>query len=211
MDIFFFIQGNLYVNNITEKIYNITNNKNNNNNEDNFDSNNQSNINSNIINEINYNQILSKVMIFSIPFISTEIIKNTKLKHLLRDIKYDNIEFIIEKKEGIILNLCDGLECGIFGIVGIINNEGYERINPNYKLWKLIDRSMNIIKNLEHKLNINTLMSSVSKQIFGSSERIDTIGLHLIFSKIKKVLKQKENEVIKEENRKKKISNEAYL
>lgn len=208
---FFFIQGNLYVNNITEKIYNITNNKNNNNNEDNFDSNNQSNINSNIINEINYNQILSKVMIFSIPFISTEIIKNTKLKHLLRDIKYDNIEFIIEKKEGIILNLCDGLECGIFGIVGIINNEGYERINPNYKLWKLIDRSMNIIKNLEHKLNINTLMSSVSKQIFGSSERIDTIGLHLIFSKIKKVLKQKENEVIKEENRKKKISNEAYL
>ena len=207
---FFFIQGNLYVNNFTEKIYNITNRKNNNN-IDNFDSNNQSDINSSMINEINYNQVLSKVMIFSIPYISTEIIKNIKLKNLLRDFRYNNIEFILEKKEGIILNLCDGLECGIFGIVGIINNEGYEKINPNYKLWKLIDRAMNIIKDLEHKMNINTLMSSISKQIFGSLERIDTIGLHLIFLKIKKVLKQKENEVIKEEIRKKKISNEAYL
>ena len=207
---FFFIQGNLYVNNFTEKIYNLTNRKNNNN-ADNFDSNNQSDINSSMINEINYNQVLSKVMIFSIPYISTEIIKNIKLKNLLRDFRYNNIEFILEKKEGIILNLCDGLECGIFGIVGIINNEGYEKINPNYKLWKLIDRAMNIIKDYEHKMNINTLMTSISKQIFGSLERIDTIGLHLIFLKIKKVLKQKENEVIKEEIRKKKISNEAYL
>ena len=197
---FFYIQANLYINRFTEEIYNIANNNSNNNNGDNFSDNNQSEINSSIINEINYNQILSKVMTFSIPYISTEIIKNTKLKNLLRDFLYDNIEFAVEKKEGIILNFCDGLECGIFGIVGIINNEGYERINPNYKLWKLIDRAMNIIKNLEHKMNMNTIMSSVSKQIFGASERIDTIGLHLIFSKIKKVLKQKENEVVKEEN-----------
>ena len=156
-------------------------------------------------------QMSPNVMVFSIPFISTDIIKNIKLKHFLRDFRYDNIVYDIQKKEGIIFNLCDGLECGIFGICGIINNDNNERINMNYKLWKLIDQSMNVLKNIVYKTNKKTLMSTINKQVFGSPERTDAVELHLIFARIKKIVKEKEKESEKEEKRRKKIANEPYL
>ena len=150
-------------------------------------------------------------MVFSIPFINTDVIKNIKLKNFLRDFRCDNIMFDLEKKEGIIFNLCDGLECGIFGVCGIINNDGYERINLNYKLWKLIDQTMNVLKNIVYKINKKSLMSTINKQVFGSPERTDIIELHLIFSKIKKMMKEKQNEFEKEEKRRKKIADEPNL
>ena len=133
------------------------------------------------------------------------------MKLFLRDFRYDNILFDIERKEGIIFNFCDGLECGIFGICGIINNEGFERINPHYKLWKLIEKTMNVLKNIVYKINKKALMTTINKQVFGSPERTDVIELHFIFSKIKKIMKEKENEEQKEENRKKKIANKSFL
>ena len=212
---FLYIQGNININKFEEKFFGINDNKNINNineiNNNEIINTNNSQINTSIINDKNYNQLLSNAMVFSIPFISTDIIKNIKLKHLLRDFRYENIVFDIEKKEGIIFNLCDGLECGIFGIVGIINNDGYERINPNYKIWKLIEQTMNVLKNIVYKINKKSLMSTINKQVFGSPERTDIIELHLIFSRIKKIMKLKENEFEKEEKRRKKIANEPYL
>ena len=212
---FLYIQGNLNINKFEEKFFGINDNKNTNNineiNNNAITNTNNSQLNTSIINETNYNKLLSNAMVFSIPFISTDIIKNIKLKLFLRDFRYENIVFDTEKKEGIIFNLCDGLECGIFGICGIINNDGYERINPNYKIWKLIEQTMNILKNIVYKINKKSLMSTINKQVFGSPERTDIIELHLIFSKIKKIMKVKEKEFEKEENRRKKIANESYL
>ena len=69
------------------------------------------------------NQTDNQVKVFNISYIITEMIKNVKLKHFLRDYRFNNLIFDITKKEGIIFNFCDGLECGIFGICGIINND----------------------------------------------------------------------------------------
>ena len=212
---FLYIQGNINNNKFEENF--IGDNKNMQNINKIIDNNkeitntNNSELNTSIINDKNYNQLLSNVMIFSIPFISTDIIKNIKLKNFLRDFRYDNIIFNIEKKEGIIFNLCDGLECGIFGICGIINNDSYERINLNYKLWKLIEQTMNVLKNIVYKVNKKSLMSAINKQVFGSPERTDIIELHLIFSRIKKIMKEKEKEFEKEEKRRKKIADEPYI
>ena len=211
---FLYIQGNININKFEKKLFgenyemrninNIMDNKD-------MTNTNNSQINTSIINEKNYNQLLSNVMIFSIPFIITDIIKNVKLKNFLRDFRYDNIIFDIDKKEGVIFNLCDGLECGIFGVCGIINNDGYDRINPNYKLWKLIYQTMDVLKNIVYKINKKSLMSTINKQVFGSPERTDIVELHLIFTKIKKKMKEKENELEKEEKRRKKIADEPYL
>ena len=212
---FLYIQGNINMNRFAENIFLSNSNNTNNNSKDNINNNNEASnnteLNISIGDEKNYSQLLTNVMVFSIPYISTDIIKNIKLKNFLREFRYDNIVFDIEKKEGIIFNLCDGLECGIFGICGIINNDSYERMNSNYKLWKLIDKTMNVLKNIVYKINKKSLMSTINKQVFGSPERTDAVELHLIFSKIKKIMKEKEKEFEKDEKRRKKIANEPYL
>ena len=40
------------------------------------------------------------------------------------------IIFLVKKKEGILLNLCDNLECGIFGICGVVSLDDYDIIIP---------------------------------------------------------------------------------
>ena len=157
------------------------------------------------------NQTDNQVKVFNISYIITEMIKNVKLKHFLRDYRFNNLIFDITKKEGIIFNFCDGLECGIFGICGIINNDNYERINLDYKLWKLIDRSLDVLKESMYKINKKAVMSSINKQVFGTLDRTDITSIHLIFGRVKKILKAKEYEVEMEQNQLKKITNEQFL
>ena len=160
------------------------------------------------IEEIIINQGKKTVKVFNISYIITDIIKTVKLKNFLRDYKYNNIIFDENQGEGIIFNFCDGLECGIFGICGVINNDSYERINLEYKLWKLIDKSLNVLKNSMYMINKKAVMSSINKEVFGTNDRTDVTSIHLIFSRVKKILKEKEIEANKEENRMKKIANE---
>ena len=108
-------------------------------------------------------------------------------------------------------NFCDGLECGIFGLCGIINNDIYERINLDYKLWKLIDNSLNALKNSLYKVNKKAVLSSINKRVFGTLDRTDIFSIHLIFAKVKKIVKNKELETKKVENRMKKIADVAFL
>ena len=157
------------------------------------------------------NQKDNQVKVFNISYIITEMIKNVKLKHFLRDYRFNNLIFDITKKEGIIFNFCDGLECGIFGICGIINYDNYERINLDYKLWKLIDRSLDVLKESMYKINKKAVMSSINKQVFGTLDRTDITSIHLIFGRVKKILKAKEYEVEKEQKQLKKITNEQFL
>ena len=168
-------------------------------------------VTSSIIEEKNTNQKVVHVKVFSIPYITTEIIKTIKLKKFLRDYSYSNIIFDEKKGEGIIFNLCDGLECGIFGICGIINNDNYERINLDYKIFKLIDDTLNVLRNSIYNINKKAIMNSINKQVFGSKERTDIISIHLIFNKVKKLLKEKEQENKNEETRMKKISGKQFL
>ena len=163
------------------------------------------------IEEIIINQRIKNVMIFNIPYIITEIIKSIKLTHFLREYKYNNIIYDESQGEGIIFNLCDSLECGIIGICGVINNDNYERINLEYKLWKLIDKTLNVLKNPIFKVNKKALMSSINKEVYGTKDRTDVTSIHSIINRTRKILKEKEIEANKEENRMKKIANEQYL
>ena len=164
-----------------------------------------------IIEEKIINQTFENVKIFSIPYITTEIIKKIKLKQFLRDYSYSNIIFDEKKGEGVIFNFCDGLECGIFGMCGIINNDNYERINLDYKLFKLIDDSLGVLRNSIYNTNKKVVISSINKQVFGSKDRTDIISIHLIYNKVKKILREKEIENKKEETRMKKIADEQFL
>ena len=173
---------------------------------------NEQNLNNilNFIDENDYKKLLNSSMVFSIPFISSSLIKNIKLKVFFRDYRFENIVFDIEKKEGVIFNLCDGLECGIFGLCGVIKHDYTDRISPNLKIWKLIDKSMNVLKNIIYKNNKNIFINNIIKKVL-DKDKNDSIDLQIIFNKVKHIIKEKEIEQQKEENRRKKIANATYL
>ena len=158
---------------------------------------------------INSDQLLSDSMVFSIPYISEDLLKELKLKDLLREFRYNKLVYNSEKREGIIFNLCDGLECGILGLCGIINLEDIEKLTPELKLWKLINSSIDLLKSMIFKLKKEIIISSISK--FNEIERNDKIDLLNIINRIKKIIKEKELEQEKEENRRKKLANSPFI
>ena len=171
------------------------------------------NINENcsyIIDNKNYSDILSDTMVFSFHNISTDLIREIKLKDFLKEFRYSNVIFDIEKKEGVIFNLCDGLECGIFGLCGVINLDSLERIYPSLKLWKLISKSILIFKDYIYKTQKKNMIINLNKDIL-DKKRNDQIDLHSIFNKVKNMLKEKEDEQEKEEKRRRIIANTPYL
>jgi hypothetical protein len=171
--------------------------------------NNDDDMNNNLNENLNSNELLSGSMVFNIPYISEDLLKEIKLKDLLREFRYNNLVYNSEKREGVIFNLCDGLECGIFGLCGIINLKDIEKLTPELKLWKLINISIDLLKNMIFKLKKEIVISSISK--FNNLERNDKIDLLNIINKIKKMIKEKEVEQEKEENRRKKLANSPFI
>ena len=163
-----------------------------------------------LIDNKNYSDILSDTMVFSFHHISTDLIREIKLKDFLKEFRYSNIIFDIEKKEGVIFNLCDGLECGIFGLCGIINLDSLERVYPSLKLWKLINKSILIFKDYVYKTQKKKMIINLNNEIL-DKHRNDQIDLHAIFNKVKNMVKEKEIEQEKEEKRRKIIANTPYL
>lgn len=158
----------------------------------------------------NIDKLLSDSMVFSLPYISSELIKEIKLKDLLREYRFNNIVYNTTKREGIIINFCDGLECGIFGLCGVINLEELDRINPELKLWRLIESSTNVIKKIF--LTVKKVKIIPSIVTFNESDqRNDRVEFHYITDTIKKIVKEKEIEQEKEENRRKKIANSPFI
>ena len=148
-------------------------------------------------------------MTFSIPFLTGEFIKKIKMKDLIREYRFNNVVYNIHKKQGLVFNFCDGLECGLFGLCGIISLENIERITPELKLWRLIEQSLTILKNSVY--SNKQILSSMAKNIVPFDKRNDAVGIHLIYSKIKRILKEKEIEQQKKDEIRKKIANSPYL
>ena len=179
-------------------------------NKDNTNNISKGSINNYLNNDKEMEKLLSDLMIFSLPYIINDYIKEIKLKDLLREYRYNNIVFNTIKREGIIINLCDGLECGIFGLCGVINLEDIERITPELKLWKLIEICSSLLKNLIFKEKKKKFINSASK-FYNIRERNDRIDSQDIMNKIKKMVKEKEIEQEKEENRRKKLANSPFI
>ena len=135
---------------------------------------------------------------------------NRKLKELLKVYKVSNAIFNMKKREGIILNLCDNLECGIFGICGVVSLDDYDIIIPELRLWRLIDTSIEIIKEIIFTVQ-KAKVISIIKNFYDNSERSDKIDYQYILNKVKKKLKEKEQEQIKEEEKRRKLANSIFI
>ena len=122
-------------------------------------------------------------MIFNIPYITCDFIYSFKLKELLHKYKVSNIIFNMKKKEGILLNLCDNLECGIFGICGVVSLDDYDIIIPELKLWRLIDTSVNIIKEIIFGIQKSKVVTLI-KNFYDNNERNDKIDFQYILNKV---------------------------
>jgi hypothetical protein len=163
-----------------------------------------------LIDNKQYSDIISDTMVFSFHYLSTELIREIKLKDFLKEFRYSNVIFDIEKKEGIIFNLCDGLECGIFGLCGVINLDCLERLSPSLRLWKLISKVILIFKDYIYKTQKKSVIINMSKGIL-EKKRNDQIDIHAIFNKVKNTFKEKEIEQEKEESRRRIIANTPYI
>ena len=154
-------------------------------------------------------KLLSKVMIFDIPYITCGFIYAMKLKELLKTYRTSNVIYNMKKKEGIILNLCDNLECGIFGICGMVYLDEYDTIIPELKLWRLIDTSVSVIKEIIFSVKKSKVISII-KNFYDNSERSDKIDFQYILNKVKKKIKEKEIEQKKEEEKKRKLAASVF-
>ena len=155
--------------------------------------------------EFKEEKILKKIMTFSIPYITCGFIYVMKLKEILNKYKIGNIIYHIKKKEGIVLNLCDNLECGIFGMCGIISLDDYENILPELKLWRLIDVSINVIKEIAFSIEKHKVIDIINNY-YKNKERSDKIDFQYILNKVKNKLKEKEFEQKKEEEKRRKLA-----
>ena len=163
-----------------------------------------------LIDNKHYSDIISDTMVFSFHYISTGLITGIKLKDFLKEFRYSNIIFDIEKKEGAIFNLCDGLECGIFGLCGVINLDTLERVYPSLRLWKLINKTILVFKEYIYKTQKKNMIIDLNKGIL-EKNRNDQVDLYAIFNKVKNTLKEKEIEQEKEEKRRRIIANTPYI
>ena len=158
----------------------------------------------------NNEQILPKFMMFSLPFVTCGFIYAIKLQEVLNKYKVSKLIFNMKKKEGIILNLCDNFECGIFGMCGVVSFDDYETIIPELKLWRLIDTSTNIIKEIIFSIQKSKVINII-KNFYNNTERSDKIDFQYILNKIKKKLKEKEEQQKKEEDKRKKLAGALFV
>ena len=159
--------------------------------------------------EIKEEKLLSKVMTFNIPFITCGFVYVMKLKEILKKYKVSNIIYNMKKREGIVLNLCDNLECGIFGICGVIYLDDYDNIIPELRLWRLIDTSVSILKEIIFSVQ-RAKVISIIKNFYDNKERSDKIDFQYILNKVKKKIKEKEQEQIKEEEKRRKLATSVF-
>ena len=157
-----------------------------------------------------YNYILSDVKTFSFNYIITDLIKEIKLKHFLKEFRYSNLVFDLEKKEGVIFNFCDTLESGIFGICGVLNLDVIEMSNPNFRLWKMIFNIINVFKDYVYSTQKKLVINKLSKGLM-EKPRTDLVELNDIFTRIKNIMKEKEMEKAKDDKRRKIIENTPFV
>ena len=142
----------------------------------------------------NYVEKLSTdCMFFSIPNIISDYMKDIKLKYLINYYNCNKLFFNQSGREGIALNICDGLESGIFGLCGMINLEEIFFMSPEIRLWNLISHAFNVLKELIFQNHKNEIIASYDKYC-KSNEGNDRIELISFINIITKMIKEKDIE-----------------
>jgi hypothetical protein len=110
---------------------------------------------------------------FTVPSLIHNNIANIKMKDLVHYFRSELLVFDLEKKNGILFNLPDILQCGMIGISGIANT---------YRdLWKLLDNSLNLLK--------TQIFPKDSKQFLQDDFRSDGVDINDVFGRVKMIYK----------------------
>jgi len=138
------------------------------------------------LNEFLYNRSISKytqnnnknnissVYNFTIPSIIHSNIAKIKMKDLVHYFRAEMLVFDLEKRNGILFNLPDILQCGMIGISGIAGDY--------VELWKILDKSLSHLKTQICKLN-------EKKNVVIDDFRSDIIDVLDIFGRVKMIKK----------------------
>lgn len=129
-------------------------------------------------------KLIDNAIAFVIPGITDKKIAYLKMKDFLTTYRYENLVFDLEKREGVIFNFFDTLECGSFGLCGIILKENNKK-NEELKVWKTLEKCTKIIKDLTKTIRLKPI----------DNGRNDILEYKDVYSKIKTVLKQKIKEL----------------
>ena len=159
--------------------------------------------------DLDYGRIISNALAFSIPYISNSSICELLLKDFLSGYRFESLVFDLTKKEGVIFNLPDTLQCGVFGLCGVVNLDKTERKKADYSIWNMMERSMRLLLGMINKTNKNKRIYGKGDIFGNNAARNDAINIQLIYSKIKVIAKQKGK--VFEDEKKALHSNNAFL
>jgi hypothetical protein len=100
---------------------------------------------------------------FILPIINNSEIANVKMRELVQTFRNELLVYDLEKLNGIILNLPDIIQCGMFGICGIAKNK--------IELMKILEKCVNLIKEIIRVSNKDN--KSFSKSYEKKTDLID--------------------------------------
>ena len=109
---------------------------------------------------------------FYIPVIVSEEIASMKMKDLVQLFRNELLIYDLEKRNGIVFNLPDIIQCSMFGICGIAGTQS--------DLLKIFERTMNLLKN-----KILKKEKSLKAKIEDKDTKMDSIDFFGLTSKIK--------------------------
>lgn len=112
---------------------------------------------------------------FIIPIVTHPEIANVKMRELVQRFRNELLVYDMEKYNGILLNLPDIIQCGMFGICGISKNRE--------ELIKFLEKSINLIK------EIVTNKKEEKSISFSYEKRTDLISVFDIIGRIKYYVK----------------------
>lgn len=105
---------------------------------------------------------------FCIPIIISPEISNMKMRELVQLFRAELLIFDLEKRNGIVFNLPDIIQCAMFGICGVANDQD--------ELMKIIESTVGLMKNRilkkDNALNkSNSVLPNISRDCF----KVDSI------------------------------------
>ena len=77
---------------------------------------------------------------FILPVIINSEIANVKMRDLVQLFRNELLVYDLEKQNGIVFNLPDIIQCGMFGICGLAKNK--------FDLMKMFEKSVNLVKEI---------------------------------------------------------------
>lgn len=111
---------------------------------------------------------------FILPVIIHSEIANLKMRDLVQMFRNELLVYDLEKRNGIVFNLPDIIQCGMFGICGIARNKD--------ECFKLFESSINLLKNIVNRKDNKNISLSIEN-------RSDIIDVNDLIGRIKYYLK----------------------